>query len=216
MVPAALRYPRDMARNIEIKARIPSVQAVVPQAAAIAAQGPIPIAQDDTFFACANGRLKLRQFSPAEGELIFYRRADEAGPKESFYLRSPTPAPDVLRESLALAYGVTGRVRKQRTLFLAGRTRIHLDEVEGLGAFLELEVVLREDEAAEDGVREAHELMRRLGIEEGALVRGAYVDLLHAAGGATPTASAAAGSRRSAPPMRPPARAATAAAPGRA
>jgi len=166
-----------MARNIEIKARIESVQALVAKAAALATEGPIDIFQDDTFFHCANGRLKLRAFSPQSGELIFYRRPDQQGPKESFYLRSPTPEPDTLRESLTLAYGEAGRVRKHRTLFLAGRTRIHLDRVEGLGDFLELEVVLGEDEASDSGVREAHELMAALGVEPAQLIDGAYVDL---------------------------------------
>lgn len=167
-----------MARNIEIKARIASVRALVPRAAALATEAPVDIHQDDTFFRCANGRLKLRAFSAASGELIFYRRPDQHGPKESFYLRSPTTEPDTLRESLTLAYGQSGRVRKHRTLFLAGRTRIHLDRVEGLGDFLELEVVLGEDEASEAGVREAHELMAALGVEPAQLIEGAYVDLL--------------------------------------
>jgi predicted adenylyl cyclase CyaB len=111
-------------------------------------------------------------------ELIFYRRSDQQGPKESFYVRTPTAAPDSLREALSLAYGQTGRVRKQRTLFLAGRTRIHLDIVEGLGQFLELEVVLRENELTEAGVREAEELMQRLGVDPTQLLDRAYVDLL--------------------------------------
>ena len=170
-----------MARNIEIKARIANIEALAPKAAALATEGPRQIAQDDTFFRCDTGRLKLRAFSDDDGELIFYRRADAAGPKESFYLRAPTTAPRMLRESLALAYGQAGRVRKQRTLFLAGRTRIHLDRVEGLGDFLELEVVLAEGEPADAGVLEAQALMRTLGIEPSQLVEGAYVDLLAAA-----------------------------------
>ena len=174
-----------MARNVEIKARIASVDALAASAARFADAGPIEIAQDDTFFRCASGRLKLRAFAGGEGELIFYRRADAAGPKESFYLRSPTSAPDTLRESLSLACGQAGRVRKQRTLFLAGRTRIHLDRVEGLGSFLELEVVLADGEPVAAGVREAHELMARLGVEPAQLIEGAYVDLLARAGGAS-------------------------------
>lgn len=166
-----------MPRNIEIKARIASVEALAPLAAALADQGPFEIAQDDTFFSCDTGRLKLRRFSAQHGELIFYRRADCAGPKESFYLRTPTDAPDSLRDTLAQAYGQAGRVRKQRTLFLAGRTRIHLDRVLGLGDFVELEVVLDEQESAEAGEREAHALMARLGIEPSQLVEGAYLDL---------------------------------------
>ena len=166
------------ARNIEIKARIESVEALVPLASALANEGPIEIDQDDTFFRCEAGRLKLRAFSRSSGELIYYRRADQHGPKESFYLRAPTSAPDVLRESLSLAYGQAGRVRKQRTLFLVGRTRIHLDRVEGLGHFLELEVVLADGEPSEGGVREAHELMKKLGIQPSQLIEGAYVDLM--------------------------------------
>ena len=84
----------------------------------------------------------------------------------------------VLRESLSLAYGVFGRVRKHRLLFLAGRTRIHLDRVEGLGDFLELEVVLEEGDSAIGARAEALELMARLGVERSSLVAVAYVDLL--------------------------------------
>ena len=167
-----------MPRNIEIKAHIASVEALAPKVAAIADQGPIEIIQDDTFFSCNTGRLKLRAFSKEEGELIFYRRADQQGPKETFYLRSPTSAPETLRELLSLAYGQTGRVQKHRTVFLIGRTRVHLDRVAELGHFLELEVMLDEHEPSEAGVREAHELMARLGVEPSQLVEGAYVDLL--------------------------------------
>jgi predicted adenylyl cyclase CyaB len=166
-----------MSRNIEIKARIASVEALMSKAAAIADQGPIDIVQDDTFFVCDAGRLKLRTFSEKEGELIFYRRANQQGPKESFYVRSPTSAPGSLRESLTLAYGQAGRVQKHRTLFIAGRTRIHLDRVVGLGHFLELEVVLEEHEPSDIGVREAHGLMAKLGVEPPQLIEGAYVDL---------------------------------------
>jgi len=171
-----------MARNIEIKARIDSVDRIAHIAATLADQAPLEIAQDDTFFRCEKSadRLKLRTFAPDRGELIFYRRADSSGPKESFYLITPTATPDALRESLTLAWGQAGRVRKQRRLFLVGRTRVHLDRVEGLGEFLELEVVLQDSEPAEAGVIEAHALMARLGVAEGQLVQGAYVDLLRA------------------------------------
>lgn len=167
-----------MARNIEIKARIDSVEALVPRVAVIADKGPIQMLQDDTFFHCASGRLKLRTFSSQEGELIFYRRANQRGPKESFYIRSPTSAPETLREALSLAYGRAGRIQKQRTLFIVGRTRVHLDRVDGLGEFLELEVVLDEGESSETGVREAYVLMGKLGVEKARLIEGAYVDLL--------------------------------------
>jgi predicted adenylyl cyclase CyaB len=165
-------------RNIEIKARIENADVWAAKIAALAGARLIDIAQDDTFFRCDTARLKLRAFSDGTGELIYYRRADEYGPKESFYLRSPTPSPDSLRECLTLAYGQVGRVRKHRRLFLVGRTRVHLDEVENLGDFLELEVVLADDEPAEAGVREARGLMESLHIKSHQLIDEAYVDLL--------------------------------------
>jgi len=167
-----------MARNIEIKARVDDLAELARRAAAIATQGPTEIAQDDTFFRCESGRLKLRAFSATDGELIFYRRADAQGPKESFYVRTPTDTPDSLRECLSLAYGDAGRVVKHRTLYLVGRTRVHLDRVDGLGDFMELEVVLQDAEPVEAGIREAHALMERLGVHPSQLVETAYVDLL--------------------------------------
>jgi predicted adenylyl cyclase CyaB len=167
-----------MARNIEIKARIESVEALEPKVAEIADSGPTEIFQDDTFFQCEAGRLKLRAFSDSHGELIFYKRSNQAGPKESFYVRSQTAEPASLREALSLAYGEGGRVRKQRTLYLVDRTRVHLDRVEGLGHFLELEVVLSDSESSRTGIEVAHHLMAQLGVEPTQLIEGAYVELL--------------------------------------
>jgi predicted adenylyl cyclase CyaB len=169
-----------MARNVEIKARVANLDAIEAKAAAIADHGPTPIVQDDTFFRCASGRLKLRAFSETDGELIYYRRASEAGPKESFYVRTPVAAVAALRETLTLAYGTAGRVQKARTLYLAGRTRIHLDRVEDLGTFVELEVVLAEGEHLDSGIAEAENVMALLGIGRDQLVEHAYVDLLQA------------------------------------
>jgi adenylate cyclase len=171
-----------MARNIEIKARLADIEATLALARLLADGEPQLIAQDDTFFNAAKGRLKLRAFADGRGELIYYERPDQAGPKTSFYVLSPTASPDTLREALTLAHGQIGRVRKLRTLLLAGRTRIHLDRVEGLGDFMELEVVLADDEAMQDGVAEAHALMARLGIAADQLIDVAYLDLLQAKG----------------------------------
>jgi len=167
-----------MPRNIEIKARIEHPVALERRVADIADRGPEAIFQDDTFFACPAGRLKLRDFGNGCGELIFYQRADESGPKPSYYRIAPTDDPAALREVLLEAYGSPGRVIKQRTLYMAGRTRIHLDRVEGLGDFMELEVVLAGDETPDAGLAEARQLMTDLGINPDALVEGAYLDLL--------------------------------------
>jgi predicted adenylyl cyclase CyaB len=167
-----------VARNIEIKARVADLAKIEPHARMVATQGPVDIAQDDTFFACPGGRLKLRQFADGRGELIHYLRENEAGPKMSDYVICPVESPDVLREVLSRALGIVGRVRKRRRLYLVDRTRIHLDDVEGLGHFVELEVVLAEGESHEAGTSIAARIMSELGIGRGQLVEGAYVDML--------------------------------------
>ena len=86
-----------------------------------------------------------------------------------------------LGDALARAQGVVGRVRKTRLLLLAGQTRIHLDRVEGLGDFLELEVVLREGQSEAEGEAIAEQLMAQLGVSASQRLAGAYLDLLGAA-----------------------------------
>ena len=171
-----------MSRNIEIKARVSDMTGLSRRAHSIATEGPVEIFQEDTFFQCKTGRLKLRKFSDDQGQLIFYKRQDQAGPKESFYLLSETSDPDTLRQTLELAYGVSGQVTKKRTLYLVGRTRVHLDVVAGLGEFVELEVVLKDADSLTDGEAEATELMNQLEIKPVDLIDCAYVDLLEKGG----------------------------------
>lgn len=168
-----------MPANVEIKARIASVEALLPLARALSDdEHPQRIHQDDTFFSVPQGRLKLRVFGDGSGELIQYQRSDDNGPKRSDYVLVPVVDPDGLREALARACGLLGRVRKQRILVLARPTRIHLDRVEGLGDFLELEVMLADGQSEAEGTAIAHALMARLGVRDDQLVAGAYLDLL--------------------------------------
>lgn len=171
-----------MARNIEVKARIEAIAAVLPAArAACGGAEPELIAQDDEFFAVAQGRLKLRRFADGSAELIHYHRDDRPEAKASDYVRVPVPEPDLLATALRRASGGSlGRVRKQRWLLLAGQTRIHLDRVEGLGEFLELEVVLREGQSDAEGGAIAEALMHELGLAAAPRLAGAYLDLLQA------------------------------------
>ena len=167
-----------MARNIEIKARIDSVDALLPRAQALAGAEPTLIEQDDSFFHVPQGRLKLRQFADGSAELIHYHRPDTAESKASDYVRVPAPDPAALREALTRACGLQGRVRKQRWLLLAGQTRIHLDQVFGLGDFMELEVVLRPDQSDAEGTATAEALMQALGLANAPRLAGSYLDLL--------------------------------------
>ncbi|KPF60295.1 adenylate cyclase [beta proteobacterium AAP51] len=170
-----------MPRNIEIKARIASVEALRPRAEALAGAPAQLIVQDDSFFEVPHGRLKLREFADGSAELIHYHRPDGLEAKASDYVRVPVPEPAALREALARACGLRGRVQKQRWLCLVGATRIHLDRVAGLGDFMELEVVLQEGQSDAEGQAVAEGLMAQLGLAEAERLAGAYLDLLAAA-----------------------------------
>jgi predicted adenylyl cyclase CyaB len=167
-----------MPTNVEIKARVNDRERLAQLAASLSGGPPVVLRQEDTFFRIPAGRLKLRKLGPAHGELIFYRRPDQPGPKSAEYSISVTTEPDTLRDVLGAALGVIGLVRKERRLYLVDRTRIHLDRVDGLGDFVELEVVLRPGQSEEEGRATAAELMRRLEINPADLIAGAYLDLL--------------------------------------
>jgi adenylate cyclase class IV len=167
-----------MATNIEIKARIEDPGRLRRVAEEISDTPGQLIPQEDTFFHSPGGRLKLRVHGPDEGQLIYYVREDATGPRLSNYLIAPTSDPASLKNLLMEAFGVRGVVRKNRTLYLVGSTRIHLDEVEGLGSYMELEVVLGPDEGEAEGHAKAADLMARLGIKQANLVDVAYIDLL--------------------------------------
>lgn len=167
-----------MARNVEIKARADDLVSLRSKVLPLTLAPPEVLVQHDTFFAVPRGRLKLRTFSDGAGELIFYERPDHAGPRESSYVRYRCPDPAALSALLAQALGVRGVVEKRREVFLVGRTRIHLDDVRGLGTFMEIEVVLREGEAVTDGEPVVYHLLAALGIPESSLVEQAYIDLL--------------------------------------
>jgi predicted adenylyl cyclase CyaB len=177
-----------MGRNVEIKARVADPADLTRRVADVADQGPTVLHQVDTFFHCPHGRLKLREFVPGggvfedgasgDGELIHYQRPDDSSPTESRYHLVPTTDPASLGRALGDALGVRGVVRKKRTLYRVGQTRIHLDEVEDLGSFLELEVVLRSQQSPADGLMIAQRLMVRLHIPEDTLLSQAYIDLL--------------------------------------
>jgi predicted adenylyl cyclase CyaB len=167
-----------MPSNIEIKARVRDF-AEVQRRAEVLSNGSVQvIPQEDIFFPTEKGRLKLRLLAPDRAQLIYYTRPDQEGPKRSDYHIFYTSDPANLKRVLELAYGIRGVVRKTRYLYMVGQTRVHLDDVEGLGQFLELEVVMQEGQSDVEGQAIAEELMARLGVEQTDLLEGAYMDLL--------------------------------------
>lgn len=167
-----------MAQNIEIKARASNFKHQLDLAETASDQARQTLVQEDTFFVTPQGRLKLREFPDAPAQLIYYNRIDTQGPKLSEYFITATDDALGLKDVLSKAYGVRQVVKKVRHLYMSGRTRLHFDEVEGLGHFIELEVVLGDGDSMDEGQQEATLLMSALNIKDDDLIDVAYADLL--------------------------------------
>jgi predicted adenylyl cyclase CyaB len=167
-----------MPTNIEIKARVRDFDEIRQRAEKLSDTALQIIHQEDTFFNTEKGRLKLRILAADRAQLIYYLRSDQEGPKRSDYHIFETPDPENLKRVLELAYGIRGVVRKTRYLYIVGQTRVHLDDVEGLGHFMELEVVMQEAQSDAVGQKIAEGLMSSLGVDKGDLLEGAYMDLI--------------------------------------
>jgi adenylate cyclase, class 2 len=169
--------------NVEIKARIGDSPGVRARAARLATEYVGVDRQVDTYFRVPRGRLKLRESSLSGPQLVPYLRPDETGPRRSDYQVVPLEDSERLKDLLGRILGVHRVVRKTREIWLVGNVRIHLDEVEGLGSFVELEAVFDGTLAAEVREREKlAELLVALGLREGDLVAGSYETLLGADG----------------------------------
>jgi homotetrameric cytidine deaminase len=167
-------------RNVEIKARDADPAATLRRALALpGAEDEGELAQRDTYFGRVNGRLKLREQEPGGAWLIAYQRPDEEDARTSAYRLADVADAQATREALDAALGTKVVVSKRRRLLLWEGVRIHLDAVEGLGAFVELEAVAAPDS---DLARE-HGLVGRLrdDLGLGEPVAGSYSDLLLAA-----------------------------------
>lgn len=167
-------------QNIEIKVRLRdadhlriegNIRSLVP--------GVIdPTTDVDTYFRVPHGRLKLRVSNDDRaGTLIYYERPNEATSRLSLYRLVSIPDARALRDTLAEAVGVLVTVNKRRSVFIYGQTRIHLDNVENLGYFIELETVLgtQSDEAA---LAEHRYVFNTLGLDACEAVPQSYSDLL--------------------------------------
>lgn len=168
----------DTARNIEIKAKISDWQKLYQLVIALSDTPEEILIQKDIFFPAQNGRLKLRIFQDDHGELIYYQRENTIKAKESSYIIAKTTEPLAMQAALSKALGVVGIVEKKRLLYKTGQTRIHLDQVAGLGNFLELEYVLSPREDIDIAKSLVADLMRYLEIASNDLVANAYIDML--------------------------------------
>ena len=164
-------------KNIEIKARIRDYEKVKILVEDLCSTPIQTEHQEDTFFKSIEGRLKLRE-SDGESAIMYYDRPNSYEPKQSDIALSFTKNPDSLKSVLSKSNGIRGIVKKERILYKYGQTRIHLDDVDGLGNFIELEVVLKSDQTPKDGETIAYNLMNKFGIQKTDLIDVAYIDLI--------------------------------------
>jgi homotetrameric cytidine deaminase len=177
-----------VAENVELKARLADPAATLARALALGARDAGTLHQRDTYFPAAIGRLKLRVTDRGgvggsedgtdgrDAELIAYARSDAPGAALSRYVRAP--ADPAVAAALAAALGTRIVVTKRRRLLLHENVRLHFDEVDGLGSFLEFEAVLGVGEGRAEGEAKVATLQHALGIGAEDLVAVGYADLL--------------------------------------
>jgi predicted adenylyl cyclase CyaB len=171
-------------RNVELKASDPDPGRSRAACERIGAGDEGVLRQRDTYFEVSDGRLKLRRQSGDDGDeahLIHYRRADEPRQRASAYTIVDVHDPDGLESMLATALGASIVVEKRRHLFLWHDVRIHLDEVDGLGSFIELEALAPEDSDLSAEHERIDRLRGELGIADERLCAAGYAQLLAAA-----------------------------------
>jgi predicted adenylyl cyclase CyaB len=163
-------------RNLEFKARLNDLSAVLKRARELGADLWGDLRQTDTYFAVKGGRLKLRETAGFQAELIYYRRDENGAGRPSDYEVAHSADADAVRSVLSHALGVLATVKKRRTLLVLDSTRIHLDNVEGLGTFIELETPVKQDEAEARARIDA--LMGALGFDWSDCLRSSYLDMV--------------------------------------
>ncbi len=164
-------------KNIEIKACLRDIYSTEKSVIQFCGKPFSVENQIDTFFKTESGRLKLRE-SGEKSALIYYNRKNSKEPTHSDIAISFVEDAESLKSVLSKSYGIRGIVKKKRILYKYGQTRIHLDNVEGLGKFIELEVVLNDNQTNDDGIKVANNLVQKLNIQESDLIDVAYIDLI--------------------------------------
>ena len=168
-------------KNIELKVKVPNFHKVIKLLKKLGAKRQHSLEQIDTYFHSPCGRLKTREINQQSQELIYYQRPDLRESKISTYkVITLNPA------ELELTKNILGRlyqkwiiVKKNRDLWLFKHTRVHLDNVQKLGYFIELETVANEIDIR-SARREHNAIIRELQLLHFKRISHSYSDLLAA------------------------------------
>jgi len=164
--------------NVEIKARCAEPTKI---RAILLAHNARFIGEDhqvDTYFRVESGRLKLREGN-IENALIFYQRDNQAGPKKSNILLYPSQPDAALKAVLAAALGILVVVDKQRAIYFIDNVKFHVDEVQDLGSFVEIEAIAKDGEKTEaELLEQCRFYMNLLNIQSVDLLENSYSDMI--------------------------------------
>lgn len=136
------------------------------------------IHQTDVYFRIPDGRMKLRYIRGASGYLVFYKRNDNPEPRASEYYIYDTKNPEALEKVLTKAHGMLAKVQKKREVHLIDNVRIHLDDVNGLGQFIEFEAVLSSEKSAVEEKQKLENYMKLFAIDHTKLQAISYLDMV--------------------------------------
>jgi adenylate cyclase class IV len=165
-----------MARNVEIKAPLDDLDAARVVLAGLGARPAGTIEQVDRYYELDGGRrVKLRTVPGRPAELISYRRPEDTGVRGSDYEVTPVRDGDTCTVPKTHPLVI---VRKRRELHLIDNVRVHLDRVDGLGTFLELEAVIDAGHDEATCRRQVAAITSALGLGESSLIRASYAELL--------------------------------------
>lgn len=165
-------------RNVELKAVDRDPAATLSAALGAGAADHGVLVQRDTYFGVPLGRLKLREEQPGGATLIAYERPDDPTVRLSRYQLIGVADPAAAHAGLESTCGVRAVVDKRRRLLLLDNVRIHLDEVDGLGCFCELEAVAAPDADLHAERAKVDHLRELLDIRDADLRPGSYADAL--------------------------------------
>jgi adenylate cyclase, class 2 len=165
-------------QNLELKARLADLAVARTAVLHQGAQFHADESQSDTYFHVLHGRLKLREIDGQSAVLIAYDRPDAVAARLSRYHLVPASDPARLKAALTAALGVRGEVYKRRSIYLWHNVRIHQDEVQGLGMFVEFEAVLSPNEDEATAQTRLEELGNVLDLRPEDYLAPSYADLL--------------------------------------
>ena len=165
-------------KNIEIKARYSKTNRAREILKTIETEFSRTEIQTDTYYNIENGRLKIREIESGPSQLVHYFRENKAGPRPSRYEIVSLREVKKVKARLQEEHGLLGIVKKKREIWVWKNVRIHLDVVDGLGRFLELEAVVDKEEDMKNDETKVRWLMEKFDIEEKDLVAESYIDMV--------------------------------------